>query len=277
MNPKARKIFIATALGTMLGLYSSIAFLPSIVWWFGALIGGISAGLFYSLPEIIRYSPLAFQIAKNDLKKTEKILTALYEIIKIPGSKKWRLLTEITFYILLIFWIFFALTFMIKLNERLAMFSLVLGIFYIVPISAIMITSLDDKPTERETEKIKRFKKTIFFMTPPGFLFLLMLGLVKFVPKAAKKISCFLLAILLEMVRFFATFAKTLFFFVHSKELVLCAIDAGISVLISYTLVAAVGNNLQTGPALLFGGLIGGLLGILHYEIVSVRILRVSR
>lgn len=276
MDQKARKIFIAVALGTMLGLSSSVTFLPELVWWFGALIGGMSAGFIYGLPDVVRFAPDAFRVAKKDLKKTKETFSAVAKTIReMPAYEKWGWLVHITFFIIFLAWT----CFLFLTGTELLFFEIgmLILLFYILPSMAIDLwSSFFSESRANETEKIKRAKKAIFFITPPGFLLLLILGLVKFGPKAIKSIVCFLFAISVELGCFLITFAKTLFLFVHSKELVLCAIDAAFAVLIAYPLLLATGN-LQLGPGLLFAGLFGGLLGVLHYEIVSVRMLHVSR
>lgn len=277
MDRKRRKIFIAVALGTMIGLYGSISFLPSLIWWFGALVGGISAGFIYGLPDIVRYSPTALRVAKNDLKKTGKIFPALFETIrKMPASKRWYFLAGITFFILVFVW-----AYLVKMFGDSAS-TMIIGpmtaFFYLLPAEFIMAWSILSPDKNNEAEKIKIAKKAIFFITPPGFLFLLILGLIKLIfviIEVGPTVAYLVFITLEELTHFLIAFVKALFFFVHSRELVLCAIDAGIGVLISYPLLIAAGN-LNIGPGILFGGLIGGLLGVLHYEIVSVRILRVA-
>ncbi|MDO8686919.1 MAG: hypothetical protein Q7K11_01790 [Candidatus Berkelbacteria bacterium] len=271
MNWKARRIFIAAALGTMAGLYASIAFLPAIAWWFGALVSGICAGFLYALPDIIRYSPLAFQVAKNDSKKIRGIFSAFPKIIRgMPSYGKWYLLLMIMYFSLTLTWMW--LVVVIDRDNLYAPIVILAGFFYIAP---AVIIAMWPSLKKTEAEKIKAAKKALFYITPPGTLFMLALGMVKFGPRTIKGMAKLFSMILLDIGYFLITFAKTLFFLVHSKELVLCGIDAGFGVLISYPLLVTAGN-LQTGPALLFGGLIGGILGVLHYEIVSVRILRVA-
>ena len=61
-----------------------------------------------------------------------------------------------------------------------------------------------------------------------------------------------------------ARFSWHLFKLIHSDERLLCGIDAAIGVLIGYF----------TGNALI-GALLGGLFGVLNFEIMSKRVLKV--
>ncbi|MDO8435983.1 MAG: hypothetical protein Q7S82_01165 [bacterium] len=281
MDQKARRIFIAAALGTMAGLYASISFLPNIVWWLGALIGGIIAGFIYGLPDIVRYSPNAFRIAKKDLKITGEgffILGMLFLTAPIDIYQSIRGMSVVKKLSALLYTIGFAMVFswlvlVVFLPSNIKLLVFVLGTiywFYCCVILICLVASVCKNDTEEK--QIKRLKKAIFLVTPPGFLFSLFWLTKRFGPLAASLVFM----VLAEFGRFLITFVKTLFFFIHSRELVLCAIDAGFAVLISYPLLITAGN-LQTGPAIIFGGLLGGLFGVLHFEIVSVRLMHLVR
>ncbi len=269
MDQKARRIFIATALGTMTGLYASIALFPYFAWWIGALTGGVTAGFIYSLPDIIRYSPAAFAIAKKDLEMTAGFPFNVYQYIRgMTIVEKLYVLLYAIGIAIFASWAFLLFSF----PPHIGMTIIMLGIFPIFYCAAIIMTTTSVfYEKESEEKKVKRLKKAIFLITPPGFLFSLFWLIKRFAPLLAVKIFM----IFAELLRFLITFIKTLFLFVQSRDLVLCAIDAGLGVLISYTLFVTA-SNLQIGPTLVFGGLIGGLLGVLHYEIISVRMLRVA-
>lgn len=59
-------------------------------------------------------------------------------------------------------------------------------------------------------------------------------------------------------------FVKTLFILIHSDERLLCMVDAGIG--------CAIGHLF--GNIAIIGAVSGGLMGILHYELISKRILK---
>jgi len=64
----------------------------------------------------------------------------------------------------------------------------------------------------------------------------------------------------------FCLFAKTIFVLIHSNERLLCMVDAAIGVAIFHF----------TGNNIFLGMLAGGVLGVVNYEIVSVRLLKLS-
>lgn len=270
MERKVR-IFLVCALGTMAGL--AVAwFVPEIVWWIGAIIGGLVSGFLYALPEIKRYALPAAKIAWRTLCYIPKIYFGIRHGIvafrKASVLNKWRV---IAVGILIGAWgsifVYTGLSEKVVANigNGLAMLILLVGAFYLYFPSVLLMISFN-----KTAEKIqkKRAQRAVLFASPIGPLVaasLLIMLIIKIVPVT--------IGIIADIGRFLWKFVKTLYIFIHSRELVLCTVDGALGVLISYILCVKV-LILPLGPTLLVGGLIGGLIGILNYEIVSKRVLR---
>ncbi len=100
MNGKTRKIFVACTVGAVMGAYFTY-FLPILIWWVGAVAGGLIAGFIFALPDIIYYSPLAARTAWRSLTYTPKIWRGIVTLSKAtytltkaawraPALKKWE-------------------------------------------------------------------------------------------------------------------------------------------------------------------------------------------
>jgi len=79
------------------------------------------------------------------------------------------------------------------------------------------------------------------------------------------------------LLRFTAKFLWELFKLIHSEKRLLCAVDGTLGGLVSYFWLAS--STTTTGGHIvlvLFGGLLGAGLGILNWEIVSKRVLKVG-
>lgn len=69
---------------------------------------------------------------------------------------------------------------------------------------------------------------------------------------------------------FTARFARLVFVYIHSTERVVCFVDIALGVAVAYTLVS------PTLPAMLTGGGLGLVFGVLNYELISVRLLKLA-
>ena len=83
-------------------------------------------------------------------------------------------------------------------------------------------------------------------------------GTKKYVPKYAPKVLPMLWIVICKI----GLFVKTVFILIHSEERLLCMIDAVIGAGIGYSFESA-----------LIGALVGGIIGVLNFEILSKRIL----
>jgi hypothetical protein len=82
-------------------------------------------------------------------------------------------------------------------------------------------------------------------------------------PHALKVSTAFIVAVCVELRAFTISFLKQLFLLIHSEMRLLCLFDAALGSVIGYF----AGN-------VLIGAIAGGVLGVLNFEILSRRILR---
>ncbi len=275
------KVFLACVLGTMTGLAVALS-VPEIIWWVGAIIGGATSGLFYALPEIKHYAPKAAKIAWEGLQYAPNLIRALVVY-------RWRILLLLVALISsgLLVWSLVVFPEM-KLapgeageESGVAVLFALVAIFlvlYFVVCLALSVAFIANYRDEILPAEDRDYAKTFApFFSPIGPLLIIAWLVVKGTPHIVRgsirltKKACGLIK---EACSFTVEFSKTLFTFIHSKELVLCTVDGALAVLLSY-IVCVTLLTLPLGPTLLLGGLIGGLIGILDYEIISKRVLHI--
>lgn len=249
------------ALGTMAGL-AVTWFVPEIIWWVGALVGGAASGLLYALPEIVRYTPRAAKIAYQGTTAFRKSSNLI----------KWQTLATTMLVGLIIgYWVTLGLFERWDFNQEFGTLLLAaIAPVYLVIILWTLIGFFEHYRTEER--KKQNAKKAVLLASPIGPLFLVGWLIVKAVQITPRISRVIMKNIIPGLVRFSWIFAKTLFVFVYSRELILCIASGGLGVLFSY-LLCIKGLDMAFGPTLLIGGLVGGVSGILNYEIISKRAL----
>lgn len=80
----------------------------------------------------------------------------------------------------------------------------------------------------------------------------------------------------IKLISFGSLFIWKLFKLIHSDKRLLCGIDSALGGTVSYFLFSPANSIIETIMIVVFGGLMGGFLGIINWEIVSKRILKVQ-
>ena len=261
MDSKAKRIFIACALGTMAGILLS-TLVPGIIWWLGALAGGATAGLVWSWREVAYYTPIAARLAWQEMAYLPRIYASFARRTKnfghMPTYKKWQAMPVVMFFCILI--ITLGAAFQGWLDGKQIEFA----IYYIMVAGLLALVSSVGLTADNEKDKTNHAKVTVAFQTPPGVM-IFMLGVALLMLALATT----------ELYKFFRGFFKRLGRFIYSRELVICFVSGAVGVLISYPLFV-VWLDMELGPALASGGLLGGLLGLLQYEFISKRWLHLA-
>jgi hypothetical protein len=261
MDKKTVRIFLACSVGAIAGLAAAMA-LPHIIWWLGALAGAGAGGLIYAFREIKHYAPEAARFSWHALSFIPKACSAaasLYRAAKNANAvTRWTVIAVCMLFATLASWITGIVTVPTGAGVPGAyLFSVLFGGLVLVVIAFYTTSTRINADSIGKTPTLASVKRGAFFASPLGPPVWILMNLVPAVYETGK---------------FFAVFTKTLFVYVHSKELVLCAVDSGLTVAVSYPLfVVALG--LSAGPTLLAGGLVGGMLGVVNYEILSKRVL----
>ncbi len=245
------KIFLACALGAFIGTLVALS-LSFTFWWVGLIAGGIMGYLSFEFTKVLK----AIKTAWNDVYG------------RVSDSQKWRI-----FGILFLFWwSVFTSLFSLFLLFLAPIISLVYAYIFFLSIGAGGSSFAIFLTKEEISEKDFIFvKKAAFWCSPVGIiicvsrlLFILFSKLKNVKRKQKIKNVCAgVCAGLSSVIKTFFLFFKKIFVLIHSDARVICAFDAAIGTGIGYF----------SGNALI-GALSGGVLGVLNYYVVSIKILK---
>lgn len=285
---KSGRIISALALGGILGMLVALR-VPQIVWWLSVLAASLIAGFAYALPDIVRHTPTASRTAWRSLARLPGVVRTIGRIIAtIAGASLFAIglrpkmhasqrLMVVIVWLSIALWVtsfyFLATDNGHTLDVRASMFLILIYEIYLAALfiwaSGGVTFRSQTSPTNESKMAIR--KKALFYVTPPGTIFLVGRSLVRIAP--------FMARIGWDLGKFVVRFTKTLFILVHSKELALVSIDTALGVAITYLLYVRQGNPvLGVGPTLVLSGLISVLVGyFLDYQIVSRRFLRINK
>ena len=293
MNDKTRKSFVACALGTMIGLFFAIKITP-LFWWFGVLVGGFASGFLYLLPGLAGYVPTAARLVCRTLAYLPRriwggIVLICRKMRDAPSVRKWEAASIIMFVVLFVAFCL-GLVPAHALPAGLEKLYISLGIVYLLVVDYTLVSGLV-RNNVKEAVRIRRAQKAIILATPigPFYLFIKIFILVcKVIRRAILilaritiKVFIFLLTVLFSLVATVLDIAYLLtwntIFVLERSPLILCFVDGGFGVVISYLLFTIRGDirDIRLAPALLLGGLIGGLLGVVDYK--AAKRLRASK
>lgn len=242
MNSTAR-IAIACFMGALIG--TLIALQLGYLWPIGALVGGHIAYLGFNFEEVLSAIPRAWQEVSEWEPDRELWREKLRSGIGAFGM-------GLTMLVVLCF---------IPMTPSFTMapiwaLTIAPAFWFLV---AFMITDRRDNGNINSA-----FPMSFKHSNPIGVAFWTLYGLTKLIiwlPKGAMKMTRFIGRVTTMMWKF----TTTLFHIIHSDLRLLCAVDAGLGTVIGY----------MSGNALV-GAIAGALLGVLNYEIVSVRVLQVA-
>lgn len=93
---KSVRVMLAAGFGGVLGMLVALA-VSQNVWWLGALVGGVSAGFLFALPDIIRHTPTAGKTAWRSLVYIPVIIGAILFIfgLRLKMTLSQRLIVAI--------------------------------------------------------------------------------------------------------------------------------------------------------------------------------------
>lgn len=242
------KIFFACAIGAGIGTFVALE-LSRYFWWLGVLLGGFVGYIAYEFKKVISAIQTAYKTTTNWK----------------PDKKYWAAFSKRYFWFLVIG----ALSFLTIMTAPIvlsavqgslswedligpgtfAVLMILMGLgFFCLPLDGIICEDFD-KIFTINTIKYCNPLSVYFYWFPRGLWWL------------TRKISF----VAVMSVKFIFRFAKTLFILIHSDIRLLCGIDAAIGTAIGYL----------AGSAII-GFFAGGIVGVLNYEVVSKRVLRLN-
>ena len=255
-------------IGTLTALEISVRFeYGSYLWIIGALVGGVVA-----------------YVAVDFRHFCAGVVCSYYRTIAWhPDSRWWKTFAVLSGGIVMMYLLtvgvisFLIICFLDKLASPIipqlcgGVFGMVFAMESIVGFGT-MLELMDVNETDRDRErKLCDIDKVgwvmIFYFSPIGVTLLVFRGLKWVVMRVPLAITCAISAVI-SSIRYawhmFAQFAVEVFVYVHSQRRVICFVDASIGAAIGYSFGSAI-----------IGAIAGAFLGVLNYEIVSVRLLKI--
>jgi len=290
---ETKKIAIACFVGAAIGTVIALSVAP-LFWWLGMLAGFGAGYLCYDLKEVREKAPIAWTAARKgsryslDWLKRPHPFLCLY-LMTIPAL--------VSVSVKLLPW-----------REDLLFREKIVFAFILGAISTFMITMIVAILVEKEAERKRCFwqpslsriwtNKEITAMIEKGYTQIcpnyrniygllltglkhLVWGAIENTPKVLKGIGIelfYILRFLLwDLWVFMARFFWILLKLIHSQKRVLCGIDSAIGVFVTYLLLGtkAVTPGQQV-MVVICGGIIGAVVGVLNYEIISKRLLHLA-
>jgi hypothetical protein len=268
------QVFLSCALGAFVGALIALQ-MAHAFWWVGMLFGAFAGYLVYDLPQIVRAIPTAWKSVQG--WEPDKLWWRDYAM-----SYGGNVLCGLT-----IIWSLFSFLFLCAVwNQGLVVLfdhrmynGIPIVAFYIAPILALVFglialpggswESLEKRRVwcEKDWTLGLRYNplRFFFYLVPRAVLWVLF-RVAHLIVVGATKVPVVIPYILRSVWgagSFIVRFLIQLFLAIHSKERVLVMTDAAIGAGIGYI----------TGNAL-FGAVAGGLLGVINYELVSKRWLK---
>lgn len=254
MDKKSLRIFIACALGAGIGALIALE-LNSYLWWIGVLVGAFVGYLSYEFKKVIAAVPVVMAEAKKACQIEVPVRAMMggikaglnYFIAVVMGS---------------IFLIFYAIEigayFILSENKFIAqdltnIISASVALAFLVAILFSVVEGAEKVHGYSATFSAKDFWKCFRYTSPLGVIFFT----GKFMIWALPRIGIGL--------KFLKVFAKKFLIIIHSDIRLLCAVDAAIGASIGYF----------SGSAII-GAVVGGVLGVINYEIISIKVLKLN-
>jgi hypothetical protein len=252
-NHRSLKIFLAVFAGSLIGGLAC-RHIGFPFWFLGLLIGGLVGYLAYEPLAVLKAIPVAWRWACREMKLSGRLL-----------RENWRTILLIFFAgELAFFWVFVPITFLTGEISRTPLSVWLIGSFMCFCMSFCVFYLMYDL---KEGNKVWREYK--FFLTHlnPVSLVLYTIPVYWFRTTWYMIKGCWhhrqapLIA-----GRFLGLFFWKLFLIIHSQERLLCFIDASIGAALVYFI--------HYSP--LYGALIGALFGVVNFEILSKRVLKIA-
>lgn len=257
MNHRSLKVFIACFLGGCIGSVVALE-VSKYLWWVGLLVGAAVGYLSYEFKEVVRAIPLAWHRVMH----------------WHPDRKFWKNFGYFFFricsvYATFLFGFFILMYSIVAMShaDKKEMVYLFVNMFVLTSLTLSAATALAigwSTRLEEEVQRNRRELKTLLYKANPIIVYLY------YVPKYTAIgiwfVVCCIPYFFVSIGRGFAKlglFVWTVFKLIHSDIRLLCAVDAAIGVCVGFFLGSAI-----------FGGLAGGLWGVLNFEILSKRVLK---
>ena len=261
MNTRSFKIFIACALGAGIGSLVALE-LPKVIWWIGLPVGGLFGYLSYEFRTVLSAINQAWHEIINYRPDPEQIVRRFWKTVSLVSA-----FGSIILFALLAHWSVWYLVGDPK--SPLPIFALVLYNLPFVPWYCKFPDFYRNEYRNEEHEKrlsAASWKRSLRFSNPLTMMLYFPVLSIIYVLKYTGIAVLWILKRILAAVRITATtlwsFVKRVFVLIHSDVRLLCGIDAAIGAGVGYF-----------AGSIIAGMLVGGVLGVVNYEVISKRVL----
>jgi len=247
------KIFLSCSFGAGIGAMVALG-VNHYFWWLGLIVGGLTGYLSYEFKKVVEAAAEGYKRVAG--YKPNKEYWKIYGLMILVDSS--ILLTVVSIIIPLMFSLISLLT---KKADFMVIFFLCALSFAFTLLFIMLRGVLDSDERLSIKQKAEHYvverEKLITQLKEFNFLAVYFYWLPRGIIEAVKKIP--------KIVLFLARFVKTIFLLIHSDIRLLCGMDAAIGAGIGYFTASVVA-----------GMFIGGILGVIQYEIVSKRLLHLN-
>lgn len=263
---ETRKIAMACFVGGAIGCAIALWATP-IFWWLGLLAGFAGGYVSFEFREVLEAVPVAFRAAAGESAK----LWAKAEARAIGWLKQPHPFAYSTAAVGAVFYALLNIAALSPATMTAQIGAVVVSLYLAMILVAFL--SLVGFSVERRGDDVSLARVLENDVSPYRHIALLMakgLGLViLYVPVGLIVVG------LWRLVPFLGRFAWEVVKLIHSKERMLCGVDSAIAAAVSYFLFAVSAETLASQVVLvIFGGVLGAALGVINFEIVSKRVLK---
>ncbi len=254
---KSWKVFLATAIGALIGGIVGESVI-SWLWWVGMIVGGFVGHFVYDWKRVVSAAGNAWRAAWRELpKRTRSILSWR------PHPGVWR--TMVFFAVVGVWFTAWIITGMAgtgclahsitgnnpDMEVGVVFFTVLTALVWVcIGILSVVVFFEKDQVSPKVLNDAMRSALVLMpFVIIPWLLYHAIFQAIRAVPVTL----CFI-----------KTFTVKLFLGIHSEERLICGVDAALGALI----VHLAGGSLL---ALVIGTIAGGLIGVVNYEIITLR------
>lgn len=238
---KSLKVFLACFIGAGIGALTALQ-INGYFWWLGLLVGGLTGYLSYEFKKVLGAIPRAWR-AVSSWRPNWRSARAGFLITGVMVS--W-------------FTAFYGLLGLLDSIKTSISVIIFMGFVTLLISLVVGINFLFIKEDEEEIDWKPFWRYNSVYVCFYHLPIWTVKGIIYIVPRTPKFIW--------KVIIVLAQFIKTLFIMIHSEIRLLCGVDAAIGAVIGYL----------TGNVIV-GAFAGGLFGVLNYEIVSKRVLKLAK
>ncbi|MCK4386605.1 MAG: hypothetical protein KAV41_00775 [Candidatus Pacebacteria bacterium] len=272
---ETKKIATACFIGGFICAAVAVAVNP-MFWWLGLIAGSAGGYLAYEFREVLQAIPRAWKLAKEGSGAVWEIVKHLFKECFTKSHPVWH--SAVVCFVL-IFLFFYRLFPKSDLTSCFAVTMMLDVVFFLIIVS--LLVEIGTKQRYKTDLLLERYQVEAGETWQP----ITYRDFFRWVTKGIFGITLFFfwtmwkwIAIgIYRAICFSGRFLKNLFILIHSNKRLLCAIDGAIGGAVAYIWLISPSVTIWEKIGLcVCGGLLGAVIGVANYEVVSKRVLRLS-